>query len=102
MIKIENWSLIVPDVDPYLAPELFSVRLHGEVHGHPNFVDGEEVTTSPIVSFNGRVVKTQNSEYELGIVNQEYSKWYKENGEGKCDLESDAPLTPRNMEEEVE
>lgn len=102
MVRIENWSITSGDSDPYKAPEQISAKLYGAVYGHPNpyIFDGEVVTTSRINSVNGRIVQTNNNEYELGTADPNYVIWYKENyPDGKCDLESDNPLEFLNCPE---
>lgn len=75
-MKLENWSLvIVGDVDPYTPPELVKLRAYGKVYGHPNFKDGDYITTSSIVRVdNGHLVTHFGSEYELGEVDPNYEK----------------------------
>lgn len=54
-MRLENW---------YLVPELN--RVFGNVYNNPNFEDGDRVRTSPVVSIEGDILKTQNSTYKLG------------------------------------
>lgn len=76
MPTLENWSLIDTD-DPYTAPELRKVRLHGIVHDHPRFNDGDEVMTSSIVGATGDTIMTSSgSLYTLGKVNPDYEEKY--------------------------
>ena len=81
MIRIENWSIVQLGFDPYRPPEAQEQALHGTVYGHPGFGDGEEVTTSSIVSgatCDGRItVRTRSgSEYELGEVSADYEAMF--------------------------
>ena len=96
MVRIENWSLVPGSDDPYKAPEQVGMSLQGFVYGHPNrptILEGEYVTTSRIVSANGRIVQTRNTTYELGTVDPDYLAWHKENyPDSQIDLESDSPL----------
>lgn len=78
-MKLENWS-VRGDSSPYIPPEQRTLILRGEVYGHPRFEDGEVIWTSPIVNVDGRIVKTKNSEYELGGVEQDFLRWCSENG----------------------
>ena len=71
-MKLEDWS-ITAHKDPFRAPELTIQRLSGKIYGHPNYEDGDEITTSPISDSNGdKIVTESGSEYELGEVNQVY------------------------------
>lgn len=75
-IRIENWA-VHSDGSPYLAPELHSKFLSGEVFGHPCFQDGEFVNTSPIIGTKDGVVITRSgSRYVLGAVKTDYEDAY--------------------------
>jgi hypothetical protein len=54
-------------MDPYLPPEAFGIYLAGEIYGRGGrFVDGKKVTTSRVVSVDGRMITTKSgSVYEL-------------------------------------
>jgi len=68
-IRIENWSIVsdMANLSMYTAPELRRYRLHGRVHGHPDFRNGQSVVTSAIVdSVDGKVRTESGSLYELG------------------------------------
>lgn len=75
---LTNWSLI--SLNPNAAPELVAVCLHGNVHGHTLFEDGEEITTSRIVRIDVEgdeiMVTTRNNVYMLGVVDPAYEKAY--------------------------
>lgn len=60
---LKNWSLAVRLDNPYQAPEVRLARLQGAVYGHPVHKDGSVITTSPIMSTNGRWASTQNTMY---------------------------------------
>jgi hypothetical protein len=78
-MRLENWSVVFSETDPYLAPELQKIALHGNVYGHPRFDDGSSVTTSTIKELRGELIITNSgSEYELGEVDPEYEKRYPE------------------------
>lgn len=81
MPRLENWSIITNSKNPFFAPELQSRSLHGNVYGHPNFNDGDPVSTSTLKEFDykNRVAKTRNTEYELGKISEEYQKCLEEN-----------------------
>ena len=71
---LEDWCVVYLG-DPYKAPELRDMCLHGKVYNHPNFQDGEAVTTSPVQRAEGRFVWTQNSTYNLGRASESYLEW---------------------------
>ena len=72
-IRIEFWSVITTNANPYAAPELISPRLQGRVYGHPRIKDGEYVSTSTIIGVkNGLVLTRSGSEYQLGEVDPDY------------------------------
>jgi hypothetical protein len=76
MIVLKNWSL-VGDNNPYTAPELQRVHLHGFVYGHPRHLDGKQVTTSSLISFSrGIAVTRSGSKYRIiaNNVDPEYEK----------------------------
>lgn len=82
MPRLENWSVVPGSSDPYMAPELQSICLFGEVYGHPNprHHDGKIVRTSRVMDVSGKVVKTYSgSVYELGVVSPDYVEWMKSN-----------------------
>lgn len=77
-MRLENWSIVGP-FDVYKAPEHQTKHLKGYVFGHPRFEDNTLITTSAIKKVNSRIVKTQNSEYELGSADYDYLQWCIEN-----------------------
>jgi hypothetical protein len=77
MPRVENWSIVSTDVDPYRAPELKARRLSGIVSGHSTIEDGKFITSSSLVEFdylNSKAL-TKNTVYDLGEINPEYKKW---------------------------
>ena len=48
--KLENWSFGTDA--PYQVPEVTRYRLQGEVYNHPDFDDGDRITTSRLVDFD--------------------------------------------------
>ena len=54
MPRLENWSIGVDDSNPFLAPELRSRRLYGDIYDDENkrFEDGKTVSTSSIQELN--------------------------------------------------
>ena len=76
-MRLENWSVVFSDNDPYLHPELQTLSLCGNVFNHPRFKDGKRVTTSSIKGFDGELIMTSSgSKYELGEIDPEYEKLY--------------------------
>jgi len=86
--RIEEWA-IVGEANPYQAPELREMRLTGKVYNHPQFGDGEVVTTSPVRASAGRTVETYNTTYDLGRMSEEYKEWCSSMG---IDVDSSAPV----------
>ena len=73
---LEQWALTC-DNDPYKAPEAQRTLITGRVYGHPRFVDGSMVSTSPPVSLEGEILITKSgSKYKLGDMNAEYEAQY--------------------------
>lgn len=71
-IKLENWSVITA-ADPYMAPEMMSLHLQGNVFNDSRREDNTNVVTSKVIGQrNGRVVTNSGSEYELGGVDPNY------------------------------
>jgi len=77
--KLENWRVVGID-DPYKAPEAISRSLQGEVYGHPDFTDGETVTSSTIIFLKDGIAETKNTKYELGYPEGDYAAWCIKNG----------------------
>lgn len=73
--KIDNWSMSTRS--PYQPPECS--RLGGTVTGSTRFEDGEYIYPSEIIAFEGNLITTRNSIYELGEPNPEYVKFCAEN-----------------------
>ena len=77
IIRLENWSVVTLDNDPYKAPELKHPHLCGIAYGHPKFDDGKMVTTSTIMwKKQLTVVTLSGTYYMLGEVDPEYEKLY--------------------------
>ena len=75
-IRIEKWSMREEPDDPYMAPEMRSKMLVGNVYGYPGRPEGERVKTSPISEVDGRLVVTSSGHrYRLGEVDPLYAMW---------------------------
>jgi hypothetical protein len=80
IMKLNNWSVVYGEQNPYLAPELRSARLHGIVDDHPRLGKNVEVTTSKIVKAEGLIITTNSgSIYELELVDLKYLEYLQEN-----------------------
>lgn len=79
-VSIVSWRLLHSDAGPYTAPEERTSHLRGQVFGHPRKPDGMVVTTSAIVSVDGRMVQTTNTLYELFAPSSVYLVWLQEQG----------------------
>lgn len=76
-MRLENWSVVVRDPDPYKAPEAQQACLSGNVYDHPTYSDGNVITTSRIVKVeDGKVHTVSGSVYELGEVDPEYERMF--------------------------
>jgi hypothetical protein len=73
-MRIENWAVVTPALDPWAAPETQRLSLNGNVFGHPRFDDGAHITTSSIVGKNNEdeILTHSGSAYKLGQVNPDY------------------------------
>lgn len=80
-VILRNWSVVLAGGSPYTAPELRAMCLHGLADNHPNFPDGKEITTSDIVSADGRVVTTRSRQYLLeGDPSPQYRAYLESSG----------------------
>lgn len=79
--RLENWSLIVDNSNPYLAPEAREHYLKGEVYEHPveRHYDGKGIVTSRVLELERDWARTQSREYDLGEPDSEYLEWCAEN-----------------------
>lgn len=85
VVIIQEWAV---HADPFAAPELRRVYLHGRVYGHPREGDGKSVITSKIRDSKGRIVTTESGTvYRLGRINRKYRRYLKKEG---------IPYDPRN------
>ncbi len=77
LVRLENWSVRsrFSKSRPYDPPW---TCLSGDVYEHPAHEDGATITTSPIDSVDGRLVRTRSREYILGAICPEYLGWCRE------------------------
>ena len=94
-VILKNWSVRGYNNTPYTAPECQRFCLHGEAYGHPRFVDGKAITTSPIQASINNLVETTNTVYELGEADTSYLLWCEENG---IKVDSENPVKIRKVE----
>ena len=78
--RLENWAVVQGKSNPYMAPEAIPRCLRGEVYGHPDFTDGEKVTSSSLTLLEGGIGKTENTTYSLGFPECEYAAWCMKHG----------------------
>lgn len=81
VVRIENWAVVVIGENPWIPPEAQDRGLHGNVYGHPDFPEGESVTTSRIdsareVGEEAFVHTASGREYRLGAIDQEWERRY--------------------------
>ncbi len=79
MPRLEDWFITSDSDNPYKAPELRAQKLSGKIYDDETkrFEDGTEVITSTIVKydFENELIQTKSTEYKLGKISDEYSKW---------------------------
>ena len=77
--RLEDWYFT--SNDPYIPPELQKPRIGGTVYGHANerFVDGSKIVTGDILSYDGRIVRSKNTNYLLGEPSVTYREWLRVN-----------------------
>ena len=81
---LENWSIIRDNNDPYLAPELRTTRLNGDVFNDEKmrFENGTNISTSRLKELNIKngYARTLNTTYVLGKVSEEFQNFMNDNG----------------------
>ena len=77
-VNIENWS-VVDNNSPYTAPEARVIRLCGFIKDE-RWPDGNEVSTSRILSVDGNKVETRNTIYILGEADPGFVKFCEDAG----------------------
>jgi hypothetical protein len=76
MTKLENWSIDTSILQPTNQEARLSISLTGDVYGHPSRPDGQQITTSPVVSVEGKVATTHSgSRYLLGEASEQYTEF---------------------------
>ena len=76
--RLENWSIVSDNPNPYTPPEAVAHYLRGAVYGNPKFEDGSFVTTSLVIGSTGRLCQTKGGHtYELGQVDLHYLDYLK-------------------------
>ncbi len=90
--RIENWSVVFGNDNPYLPPEAQSIVIRGMIYGHENqdkWPDSKPIRTSRIIGKKeGRICTYSGSEYELGEIDSEYVKHCIDNGYAEPTKES--------------
>ena len=84
MPRLENWSVVNYDDSPYLAPELRTTTLRGEIYNDENnrFQDGKSISTSRLLELNFEEnygFTLSGTRYILGKMDEGYEYWLKEN-----------------------
>ena len=81
MGNIENWSIVYDESDPYMAPELRTARVNGELYGDRRRDDGEYITSSEIraIDIDNMEIRTKNTTYKLGKVSKGFEQYLKDN-----------------------
>lgn len=66
MTKLKNW-FVTSNQDGWTPPECVSYFLSGNVYDHPNFQDGDPITSSSIKNVidcnTYKIVETKNTKY---------------------------------------
>lgn len=76
--RLESWSA---GRDPYKAPEISSLVLHGRVYGHDTFTDGETIITAGVTVVDGRAVTVADGHtFKLGEPARDYVDWMANEG----------------------
>ena len=80
--KLEKWSVLGLNTDPYKAPEQALTVLAGFVSGHPKISDGTQICTSPLtmISYRNKMAVTVNTTYELGEPDPDFLKFLSQHG----------------------
>ena len=98
MVIMKNWFTVA---DPYAAPEVRSLKLAGNVYGHPRKADGHKVQTSNIIAIHKSplagvfVVECESRDYAIktGEESSEWLAWMSENG---VEYDRDNPIKIRS------
>lgn len=83
MPRIENWSIVSNEINPFQAPECQVIRLQGNIFDDElkRFKDNTSITTSKIKSIDlkNNQAQTKNTLYDLGKPSEDYIKWLSDN-----------------------
>ena len=79
IVRIENWYL-VSNADGDKSAVSVAYRLRGDVYGHPQYKDGERITTSEISALDGNIVQCKSRVYYLGQASKKYVDSLEEDG----------------------
>ncbi len=94
LITLKKWS-VIGDMGPAGLG-----RLAGEAYGHPRFVDGSPIATSPIKDAQGRYITTvSGSLYYLEDPCPEYLEWLEETKYENFDPEN--PIRLRSADKDL-
>ena len=77
MPKLDRWSFTLRPNDPFVAPECKYYALHGFVTGHPDFEDGDEITTSQVIEVKDGIGTTNGRDYQLGAPDPGFVEYLK-------------------------
>ena len=85
--KIECWSICLDCTNIFQAPELCKKYLQGNVYGNDRFKEGTFIHTSSIqeIDLDNGIVKTRNSTYKLGKIDEEYLEYCEQNNVNDLD-----------------
>ena len=81
--SIDEWRLVQLRNSPYTAPELGTLALTGKVRNHPQFEDGDDITTSRVewIDVPLRRAKSGSRIYTLGQMSDAYREFLLGNSE---------------------
>ena len=81
MTRLENWYVSSRTTSPYHSPEQGYDCLCGTVYQHLRIADGERVSTTKLLKLDTKTrrAKTANTEYELGLPDQNWLDYLAKN-----------------------
>lgn len=80
VVFLKNWSIVVDNFNPFMAPELEDTNIRGQVYNHPRHSDGKFVRLSkPIIGYNEaeNKIETNNTIYVLENADPDYENMFK-------------------------